>query len=123
MDCGRDRRRLRARFDGGHAGPPGPRKAPNPTRRIAALIAALIAPLAALAPRGSRVEARLLRRRSGMKSVSRRSVLIARSAHGGWRSLATAFLARSQTKDMSARSLVQDSGAPAWLSTVWARSE
>jgi arylformamidase len=29
--------------------------------------------------------------------------------------LAAAFLARSQTKNMSARSFVQDSGAPAWL--------
>ena len=29
--------------------------------------------------------------------------------------VAAAFLARSQTKNVSARSLVQDSGAPAWL--------
>ena len=34
---------------------------------------------------------------------------------------AAAFLPRSQTKNMSARSLVQDSGAPAWLSTAGAR--
>jgi hypothetical protein len=34
---------------------------------------------------------------------------------------AAAFLTRSQTKSMSARSLVQDSGAPAWLSTAGAR--
>ena len=32
--------------------------------------------------------------------------------------VAAAFLIRSQTKDVSARSLVQDSGAPAWLSTA-----
>jgi hypothetical protein len=43
---------------------------------------------------------------------------IARSPRRGWRSLAAAFLSRSQTKDVSARSLVQDSGAPAWLSTA-----
>ena len=35
--------------------------------------------------------------------------------------MAAAFLARSQTKDVSASSLVQDSGAPAWLSTAGAR--
>ena len=35
--------------------------------------------------------------------------------------MAAAFLTRSQTKDVSARSLVQDSGAPAWLSTAGAR--
>ena len=29
--------------------------------------------------------------------------------------IATAFLTRPQTKNVSARSLVQDSGAPAWL--------
>ena len=46
------------------------------------------------------------------------AVFIARSARGGRRLLATAFLTRSQTKDVSARSLVQDSGAPAWLSTA-----
>ncbi len=43
---------------------------------------------------------------------------IARSARCGWRSQAAAFLTRSQTKSMSARSIVQDSGAPAWLSTA-----
>jgi hypothetical protein len=32
--------------------------------------------------------------------------------------LAAAFLTRSQTKGVSAPSLVQDSGAPAWLSTA-----
>jgi hypothetical protein len=32
---------------------------------------------------------------------------------GAW--VAAAFLTRSQTKNVSARSLVQDSGAPAWL--------
>ena len=32
--------------------------------------------------------------------------------------LAAAFLTRSQTKSAFARSLVQDSGAPAWLSTA-----
>jgi hypothetical protein len=46
------------------------------------------------------------------------SLYIARSARGGWRLLAAALLTRSQTKGMSARSLVQDSGAPAWLRTA-----
>jgi hypothetical protein len=50
--------------------------------------------------------------------MSPHSVFIARSARRGRRLLATAFLTRSQTKDVSARSLVQDSGAPAWLSTA-----
>jgi hypothetical protein len=36
-------------------------------------------------------------------------------ARGGWRSSAAAFLTRVQTNDVSARSLVQDSRAPAWL--------
>ena len=50
--------------------------------------------------------------------MSPHSIFIARSARGGRRLLATDFLTRSQTKDVSARSLVQDSGAPAWLSTA-----
>jgi len=43
---------------------------------------------------------------------------IARSAREDRASEAAAFLSRSQTKSVSARSLVQDSGAPAWLSTA-----
>jgi hypothetical protein len=54
-----------------------------------------------------------------LSNGSRRSLwLMARSARRGWRSLAAAFLTRSQTKSVSARSLVQDSGAPASFSTV-----
>ena len=41
--------------------------------------------------------------------------LIACSARRGWRLLAAAFLPRSLTKNVSARSLVQDGGAPALL--------
>jgi hypothetical protein len=54
------------------------------------------------------------RRRACLLSPS----CIARSARRGWRSFAAAFLTRSQTKRVSAPSLVQDSGAPAWLSTA-----
>jgi hypothetical protein len=57
------------------------------------------------------LDARLLRRRS--QTVKRVCSLhyIARSARGGWRSLARCL-------PHSLRSLVQDSGAPAWLSTA-----
>jgi hypothetical protein len=50
------------------------------------------------------------RRRSQTKHASARSVCIARSARRGWRA---AFLARAKTNDVSAPSLVQDSGTPA----------
>jgi hypothetical protein len=41
--------------------------------------------------------------------------LIARSARKDRAFEAAAFLNRSQTRSMSTRSFVQDSGAPAWL--------
>jgi hypothetical protein len=49
------------------------------------------------------------------KNASARSVLLLAPLAEGWRLLAAAFLSRSQTKNVSARSFVQDSGAPAWL--------
>ena len=61
----------------------------------------------------------LLRRRSQRKErlSSLRLALLAPLAEAG-ALVGAAFLTHSQTKDMSARSLVQDSGAPTWLRTA-----
>ena len=68
--------------------------------------------------RGSRLVAAYFVVSRRRKACRLTPLYIARCARGGWRLSAAAFLIRSQTKSMSARSLVQDSSAPAWLSTA-----